>query len=108
MSQVRVAIRVMDHTYQVMCDAAEQDALRASAAFLDARMREIKQTGKVIGAERIAIMAALNLAHELLAAEQARERVAALEKRLAALNDKVESFLRAQTDPEGSKSPSQK
>lgn len=106
MSQVRVAIRVMDHDYQVMCDAAEQDALRASAAFLDARMREIKQGGKVIGAERIAIMAALNLANELLAAEQARERVTALEKRLATLNDRVESFLRAQADPEGSKAQS--
>jgi cell division protein ZapA len=57
-----VSIRILDKEYQVQCPPDQQDALLAAARDLDQRMREIRRSGNVIGLERIAVMAALNLA----------------------------------------------
>lgn len=59
-----VAVRILDRDYEVRCAAEEVDELRASANDLDARMRRIRERGKVAGTNRVAIVAALNLAHE--------------------------------------------
>ena len=61
-----VTVRILDKDYQVSCPAAERDALVESARYLDLQMRTIRQGGKVVGAERIAVMAALNITHELI------------------------------------------
>lgn len=61
-----VTIRVLDKEYQVACPPEEREALLDSAKFLDAKMREIRDSRKMIGADRIAVMAALNITHELL------------------------------------------
>lgn len=61
-----VAIRILDKEYQVACPAEERANLRASAEYLNRKMCEIRDSRKVIGLDRIAIMTALNLAHELL------------------------------------------
>ncbi|MBA3581594.1 MAG: cell division protein ZapA [Gammaproteobacteria bacterium] len=66
MSGVPVTITILDKEYQVACPAEEVDALRASAQYLSQRMREIRDNGKVLGADRIAVMAALNITRELL------------------------------------------
>lgn len=63
---VRVAIRILDKDYHIACAAEEKAGLLRSAELLNERMREIREGGKVSGADRIAVMAALNLAHELL------------------------------------------
>lgn len=65
-----VSIRILDKEYQVHCPPEQQNALLASARDLDQRMREIRRSGNVIGLERIAVMAALNLAYELAEARQ--------------------------------------
>ncbi|MEW5972413.1 MAG: cell division protein ZapA [Pseudomonadota bacterium] len=63
---VPVDITILDKEYRVACPESEREALERSARFLDGRMREIRHTGKVIGNDRVAVMAALNITHELL------------------------------------------
>ena len=90
----RVSVRIMEKEFMISCPHEERSELLDSAEFLNARMREIRDSGKVVGLDRIAIMAALNLVHELL---KARQREAALESELAGrvrtLRERVESTL---------------
>lgn len=65
MSQQTVNIRILDKEYQVSCPPEERHALLDSAKALDEQMRTIRNSGSVIGLERIAVMAALNLTYEL-------------------------------------------
>lgn len=61
-----IEITILGRAYKVACSREEEPALVAAAHYLDNKMREIRDSSKVIGAERIAIMAGLNVAHELL------------------------------------------
>lgn len=65
-----VSVHILDKDYQVACPEGQQEDLIISARYLDRQMRGIRDTGKVIGLERIAVMAALNISHELLQATQ--------------------------------------
>lgn len=65
-SPTTVEVNILDKDYLVACPEDQQDALRRAARHLDSKMREIRTTGKVLGTERIAVMAALNITHELL------------------------------------------
>ncbi len=77
-----IEIHILGRAYKVACKREEESALIAAADYLDEKMRGIRDNGKVIGAERIAIMAGLNLAHDLLTKggggllEETRSRVA--------------------------------
>jgi len=62
----RVTIRILEKEYHVACPVDEQSALIASADLLNRKMREIRDSGKVVGLDRVAVMAALNLANEYL------------------------------------------
>lgn len=62
----RVSIRVLEKEYQVACPVEERTDLLDAAEFLNSKMREIRDSGSVLGLDRIAVMAALNLANELL------------------------------------------
>ena len=96
MSQDRaqVSVRIMEKEYVVACPYEERSALLDAAEYLNSRMREIRDSGKVVGLDRVAVMVALNLAHELL---QIRDREAKLENevggRVRALRERVESAL---------------
>ncbi len=68
MKSENVFVKILDKEYQVACPQGERDALLQAAHNLDERMRDIRSSGSVIGLERIAVMAALNLSHELLEA----------------------------------------
>ena len=61
-----VSIRILEKEYQVACPANEKAALMESAEMLNRKMREIRDSGKVVGLDRVAVMAALNMANELL------------------------------------------
>jgi cell division protein ZapA len=63
---VRVSVRILEKEYQVACLPEERSELLDSAEFLNAQMREIRDGGNIVGLDRIAVMAALNLSHELL------------------------------------------
>src|SRR5690625_5466100 len=71
MASETVVVQILDKDYQVSCPPEERNALLQSAQLLDERMRTIRRGGAVIGLERIAVMAALNLSHELLRAKSA-------------------------------------
>ena len=60
------SIRILEKEYQVACPADEKTDLVASAELLNQKMREIRDSGKVVGLDRVAVMAALNMANELL------------------------------------------
>jgi len=61
-----ISVKILDKDYQVSCPVDEVDALTASARYLDEQMAEIRESGKVIGPDRIAVIAALNIANEFL------------------------------------------
>ena len=92
--QARVSVRIMDKEYVVACPYEERSALLDAAEFLNARMREIRDTGKVVGLDRIAVMAALNLAHEFLKGKDRESRLDnGVGQRVRALRERVESAL---------------
>ncbi len=62
----RVSVRILEKEYQVACLPEERSELLDSAEYLNVKMREIRDGGNIVGLDRIAVMAALNLAHELL------------------------------------------
>jgi cell division protein ZapA len=66
-------VNIMGRSYKVTCPDEEREALLQAVAYLDQKMGEIKSGGRVASVERIAVMAALNIAHELL---EARTRTA--------------------------------
>ena len=92
--QARVSVRIMEKEYVVACAYEERSALLDAAEFLNNRMREIRDSGKVIGLDRIAVMAALNIVNELLQARGHDEGVETdLAARLRAMRERVESAL---------------
>ena len=92
--QARVSVRIMDKEYVVACPYEERSALLDAAEFLNARMREIRDTGKVVGLDRIAVMAALNLAHEILKGKDRESRLDnGVGQRVRALRERVEGAL---------------
>lgn len=90
----QVSVRILDKEYQVSCPVSERTDLLDSAEILNAKMREIRDSGRVVGLDRIAVMAALNMANDLLHA-QARDRLLEgdLSTRLKVISDRVESAL---------------
>ncbi|MSQ87930.1 MAG: cell division protein ZapA [Betaproteobacteria bacterium] len=85
-----IEINILGHIYKIACKEGEREALLQAAAYLDGKMGEIKNAGKVGGADRIAVMAALNIAHELLSTKlgngfdigQTKRRISSIEAKL--------------------------
>ena len=65
-----VTINILEKEYLISCNEEEREQLHTAVAFLNTKMLDMKNSGRVIGSERIAVMTALNLAHELLAYKQ--------------------------------------
>jgi cell division protein ZapA len=90
----RVMVRILEKEYAMVCPYEERSALLDSAEFLNARMREVRDSGKVVGLDRIAVMVALNLANDYL---KLKERAEMLEneasERVRALRERVEAQL---------------
>ena len=89
----RVSVRIMEKEYVVACPYEERAALLDAAEFLNGRMREIRDTGKVVGHDRIAVMAALNLAHEFLKGKDRETKDGGVGGRVRALRERVEGAL---------------
>ncbi len=85
-----IEVSILGRSYRVACEDGERDALMQAVEYLDAKMDEIKKGGKVNGTDRIAVMAALNIAHELLSTKlggafdigQAKRRIESIEAKL--------------------------
>ena len=84
----------MDKDYRVSCPDGEEETLKASADFLNNKLKDIRDRGSIIGSERIAIMAALNLAHELLNSQEYESGFKDLDSRVINLQNKIDIALR--------------
>ena len=92
----QVNIKILEKEYQISCPASERGALLDSAEMLNAKMREIRDTGKIIGLDRIAVMVALNMANELLRSRSRGELLEGDAKlRLQAMRERVEGALQS-------------
>ena len=89
-----VTVRILDKEYFVACPPDERPNLLDSAEYLNNKMREIRDTGKVVGADRIAVIAALNMANELLRLRrQETELQGAVTGKVKHLRERVEGAL---------------
>jgi cell division protein ZapA len=89
-----IAVTILGKEYRVGCEPDEEEALLKAARYLDSRMKEIRSGGKVIGTDRIAVMAALNIANELLTRENTADAAASTSnKRIRALRERIEIAL---------------
>ena len=95
-----IEVTVLGRSYTVACSDSEREALLQAVAYLDGKMAEIKKAGKVAGTERIAVTAALNIAHEMLSMRlgegfdvgEARRRIVDIEAKLEAALAKQEKL----------------
>lgn len=71
-----IKVHLLGKEYPIVCGQNEEHDLLIAARYLDDRMRQIRDTGRVFGTERIAVMAALNIAHELIQAQQQNKLLA--------------------------------
>lgn len=89
----QVSVRILDKEYQVACPAEERTNLLDSAEILNAKMREIRDSGRIVGLDRIAVMAALNMANDLLHAKEASKAIEGDINRLKLISARVDSVL---------------
>lgn len=93
-NNIPVTVQILEKEYRVVCSKEEEQSLLSSAQFLDEKMREIRSGGKIIGTDRIAVMAALNLAHELLEQKNSKDDSSkTVSLRLRNMQDKIEVAL---------------
>jgi cell division protein ZapA len=91
---VRIGVRILEKDYQVACLPEERTDLLDSAEYVNQKMREIRDSASVVGLDRIAVMAALNLANELLKLKkQVHPASGETAQRLRQLRERVESGL---------------
>lgn len=89
-----ISVRILDREYLIACPPDERDGLVAAAAYLDGKLRALRESHRGGGLERIAILAALNIAHELLDSRQQHERQdSQLAQHLQALKARLEAGL---------------
>ena len=91
---VPVRVHILDKEYMVSCPADERDALLSASRYLNQKMREARDSGKVLGTERIAVMTALNVIHEMLEYKEENDRIhRSVGGEVKRLRDKIESAL---------------
>ena len=94
-----IEVSILDRTLKIACKDDEKAALLQAVAYLDAKMREVRGNGKVLSVERVAIMAALNIAHELLTARRVSGFDSeAFERRMRSMAEAIDQAMSAQED----------
>jgi cell division protein ZapA len=89
-----INISILDKDYKVVCPPGEQSALLESARFLDSKMREVRDSGNILGSERIAVITALNMANDLLRTSNLDKKIGPeLPPRLKNLESKISRVL---------------
>lgn len=86
-----VSVRLLDKEYMISCPDGSEAELLASADYLNEKLRDIRKAGKVLGLERIAVMAALNISHELMQLKQSNRTQ--VEARISELGKKIDRTL---------------
>ena len=93
-----VDVNIMGREFKVACSEDEREGLMTAVNFLYKKMREIRDTGKVIGVERIAIMAALNLSHELLTARTGGFDIGEFKRRIISMQEQIDEAVADQNN----------
>lgn len=88
-----VTVRILDKDYLVACPPQEREELIEAARYLDGKMRGIRDSGRVVGTDRIAVMAALNIAHDLLTQSTEAPHDPDLGVRIKTLQERIEDAL---------------
>ena len=95
-----LSVSILGRDYRVACKESERAELMRAVHYLDGRMREIRDAGKVAGTERIAVMAALNIAHELLGGKGAPGETsfdsAGIKRRISAMRSAIDRAMAEQ------------
>lgn len=103
----QVNVRILEKEYQFACREEERAALIQAADYLDRVMRDIRSSGRIVGLDRIAVMAALNMANDLLSNQQSEQDVAdTAVDRIRRLQEKVGSHLDGEDSKHGRGGPS--
>ena len=90
----QISVRILDKEYQVACPPEERTDLLDSAEVLNEKMREIRDSGRIVGLDRIAVMAALNMANDLIHAQaRDQELEGGVSDRLKLISDRVDHVL---------------
>lgn len=94
-----VTVKILDRDYLIGCEPGERESLIAASRLLDARMRELRGNHRMAGIDRIAVLAALNLAHELTSMRSEAElRDKTMERLLAELNRNLSALSAGASD----------
>ena len=89
-----VAVNILDKEYLISCNDEEREQLHTAVTFLNMKMKEVKDSGKVIGSERVAVMTALNISHELLAYKRTNaDYTTTIDKTIQRLKNKLDEAL---------------
>lgn len=96
-----VKVTLLEREYFVACPDEERTNLLESAAYLNEQMREIRDSGKIVGIDRIAVMAALNITHEMLEARHNAGRLETVDERLRRLSRRVAEALDTERQDDG-------
>ena len=92
--QIPCTVRILDKEYRVACGEHEKEGLLASAEYLDTKMKSLRDSIGVVGTDRLAVIAALNITHEMLQSQGTTDHLNNdIKQRLAALGKKIEDSL---------------
>jgi cell division protein ZapA len=91
-----IDIEIMGREFTVSCTDEERQGLLEAVDYLDHKMREIRDAGKIVGVERIAIMAALNISHELLNTQSDGVDVGDIKRRMFAMQNQIDEAIAPQ------------
>jgi cell division protein ZapA len=88
-----IDIAIMGREFRIACPEDEEEGLLEAVDFLDKRMGEIRDSGKLVGVERIAIMAALNITNELLNTRTGGVDIGGLQRRISSMQERLDQAL---------------
>ena len=92
-----IDVKIMGREFTVACSDEERAGLLEAVNYLDKKMHDIRDTGKVVGIDRIAIMAALNLSHELLHTKTGDIDIGDYKRRISAMQNQIDEAMASQT-----------
>jgi cell division protein ZapA len=92
-----IDVSIMGRDFTVSCADEERQGLLDAVDYLDKKMRDIRDSGKVVGTERVAIMAALNLSHEVLNTKTGDIDIGDYKRRISAMQNQIDEAIAAQS-----------
>ena len=98
MAKEEVKVTILDRQFTVNCRKGERDSLLEAAAFLDGKIRNIQEQTKLVGLERCAIVAALNISNELLQIKRGDTDVSGSSERMRSIGDRIEDVIQETRD----------